>query len=365
MKTEYDFSETEPNPYAKKLRKQIFTPIKIKTLELKNRVVMPPMCMYRVLSGDGIATKWQQLHYATRAVGGVGLIIVEATGVSPEGRISDRDIGLWNDEQMDALAEIVSIVHENGGKIGIQLNHAGRKSEATQTVPEAPSAMPYNDDARCPVEMSLSDIQQTIKEFQEAAGRANKANFDLLEIHAAHGYLINQFMSPITNRRSDEYGGSQDNRARFLEETIKAVSLAWPEDKALCVRVTAEEYEEGSNVAADVALMLNRVKSAGNGIDLVDVSTGGLTPTAPKVFPGYQLPHAKLIRDEIGLPVIGGGLITSAAEAEEAIDSGQADLIYLGRELLRNPYWTLHAANEMNAPFPWPESYERARPRII
>jgi NADPH2 dehydrogenase len=339
----------------------IFTRINIKSLELKNRVVMPPMCMYSVSSGDGIATKWQRLHYATRAVGGVGLIIVEATGVSPEGRISDRDIGLWDDGQTGALAEIVSLVHENGGKIGIQLNHAGRKSEAAETVPEAPSAIPYCEDTRRPVEMSVSDIQKTAREFQEAAGRADRAGFDLLEIHAAHGYLINQFMSPITNRRSDEYGGSPANRARFLGETLEAVGRAWPAQKPLCVRVTAEEYVKGGNTAADVAWMLNHVKSAGNGLDLVDASTGGLTPATPRAFPGYQLPHAKFIRDETGLPVIGGGLITTAAEAEEAISSGRADLIYLGRELLRNPYWTLRAASEMDASFPWPEAYERAR----
>jgi NADPH2 dehydrogenase len=310
---------------------------------------------------DSVATEWHRLHYATRAVGGVGLIVVEATAVLPEGRISGRDLGLWNDRQAAALAGVASAVHENGGKIGVQLGHAGRKSEVEGAAIKAPSAIPYDEGSRVPSEMSLTEIQEIARAFQEAAKRADRAGFDLVEIHAAHGYLLNQFLSPLTNKRSDAYGGPLENRLRLLVEVLEAVSQAWPARKPICVRVSAEEYVEGGNSPDDLVRALKLLKDRGNGIDLVDVSTGGLTPLAPKTFPGYQLPHAERVRRETGLPVIGGGLITSAAEAEAAVASGQADLIFLGRELLRNPYWVLLAANKAGDPFPWPESYHRAR----
>ncbi|MDR0879958.1 MAG: NADPH dehydrogenase NamA [Clostridioides sp.] len=341
---------------------KLYTPLKIKDLELKNRIVMPPMCMYS--SEDGFANKWHQIHYSTRAIGGVGLIIVESTGVSPEGRISDKDLGLWDDNQVDKLKKIVKKVHAFGGKIAVQLNHAGRKCEVKELEIEAPSPILYSDDYSVPKEMSLSDIKETVSEFKSASRRALAAGFDMIEIHAAHGYLISEFLSPITNKRTDEYGGDYKNRSRLLKEVIKAVSEVWPATKPLCLRVTADDYAEGGNGPSDLAEIINYVKDFGNGVDLVDVSTGGVLPTAPKDFPGYQLPHAEIIRKETGLPVIGGGLITTAAQADNAIEDAQADLVYMGRELLRNPYFPLISAKGLGYDIEWPEQYLRAKPRM-
>ncbi|MDD2190358.1 MAG: NADPH dehydrogenase NamA [Eubacteriales bacterium] len=336
---------------------KIFSKYNIGKLELKNRIVMPPMCMY-VAPETGMATDWHVVHYATRAVGGAGLLIVEATGVSPEGRISSGDLGIWEDAQIPGLASIVKSVHENGAKIGIQLSHAGRKCEAIGMEIEAPSALPYDDNANTPREMTKNDIAETVEEFKNAAIRADKAGFDLIQIHAAHGYLINEFLSPLTNQRGDEYGGSYENRVRFLGEVLTAIRSVWPEEKPIEVRVTAEDYGEGGNQPADIAAMLNLIKD--KGIDSVNVSTGGVISVAPKVFPGYQVPHAEMIKRLTGLPVVAGGLLSDPAEADAIIEQEKADQVYLGRELLRNPYWALHASRVLNADFEWPTPYQRA-----
>jgi NADPH2 dehydrogenase len=320
------------------------------------------MCMYS--APDSVPAGWHHTHYAARAVGGAGLIILEATGVSPEGRISELDLGLWSDEQGRALEPVVEAIHANGAAAGIQISHAGRKSEVRDAVIEAPEALAYDENSRVPVAMTAADIRETVNEFKDAARRADRAGFDVIEIHAAHGYLLNQFLSPLTNGRTDEYGGSPQNRARFLGEVLDAVSLVWPAEKPVAVRVTAEDYAEGGNMPDDLAEILNLVKGIGSGIDIVDVSTGGLMPVAPKAFPGYQLPHARTIRGKTGLRVIGGGLITTPSEAESAIANGNADLVFLGRELLRNPYWPLKAAAELGDDVAWPQQYERAKPRV-
>jgi NADPH2 dehydrogenase len=312
---------------------------------------------------NSVPESWHLTHYATRAVGGAGLIILEATGVSPEGRISDFDLGLWTDEQGRSLEPVVGGIHANGASAGIQISHAGRKSEVANAVIEAPEAIAYDENSRMPVAMTTADIRETANEFKRAAERANRAGFDVIEIHAAHGYLLNQFLSPLTNGRTDEYGGSPQNRARFLGEVLDAVSLVWPAEKPIIVRVTAEDYAKGGNTPDDLAEILNIVKGIGNGIDIVNVSTGGLVPVVPKTFPGYQLPHARTIREKTGLLVIGGGLITTPGEAEAAIADGNADLVFLGRELLRNPYWPLKAAAELGDDIEWPSQYERAKPR--
>ncbi|MGI6730923.1 MAG: NADPH dehydrogenase NamA [Anaerovoracaceae bacterium] len=337
---------------------QMFNEYKIKNLTLKNRIVMPPMDMY-CAPESGISTKWHTIHYATRAIGGTGLIIVETTAVSPEGRISSNDLGLWDDAHIEGLAEIVDMVHECGAKISIQLNHAGRKCEAKGMDVEAPSALAYEEGSPIPREMSKEDIAQTVEEFKAAAARAHQAGFDMLQIHGAHGYLINEFLSPLTNRRTDEYGGSHENRVRFLGEIIDAVRTVWPWEKPLEVRVTAEDYQEGGNLPEDLAKMINLVKD--KGLDAVNVSTGGLVPVVPKVFPGYQVPHAELIKKETGLPVTAGGLITNGEEVESIISEGKAELVYLGRELLRNPYWVLETAHKMNVDIEWPKQYERGK----
>ncbi len=332
----------------------------IKNMKLKNRVVMPPMCMY-CAGEDGLVTPWHILHYATRAVGGAGLLFVEATGISPEGRISEKDLGLWDDGQIEGMKQLVDAVHDNGAKIGVQLNHAGRKCTAPGMDVEAPSPIAFDEDSVTPREMTQGDIDETIEQFKQAAKRAQAAGFDVIEIHAAHGYLLNEFLSPLSNKREDQYGGSPENRVRMLGQVIDAVKEVWPGEKPLAVRVTAEDYQEGGNLAQDLADMLNMVKD--KGIDFVDVSTGGLVSAAPKVFAGYQVPHAEIVKQQTGLPVIAGGLVTEAQAADEILAQGKADLIYVGRELLRNPYWPLAAANQLGDDIKWPQQYERGKPR--
>lgn len=338
----------------------LFKELTIKNMTLKNRIVMPPMCMY-CAEADGIVTPWHITHYTTRAIGGAGLIIVEATGICPEGRISASDLGLWKDEQIEGMKKLVDAVHENGAKIGVQLNHAGRKCTAEGMDVEAPSAIPFDENSVMPREMTEEDIAETVEQFRAAAIRAEKAGFDLVEVHAAHGYLLSEFLSPLTNQREDGYGGTAENRVKILGEVLDAVKEVWPAEKPLCVRVSAEDYQEGGNKAQDLAEMLNMVKD--RGIDFVDVSTGGVVSAVPNAVKGYQLPHAELIRKKTGLPVIAGGLVTDVQEAEDIIMDSKADLIYMGRELLRNPYWPLHAAVELGAAVPWPKQYERAKPR--
>ncbi len=321
---------------------------------------MPPMCMY-CAEEDGMVTPWHVIHYTTRAMGGVGLIIIEATGIAKEGRISSGDLGLWTDEQIPGMAQLVSEVHKAGAKIGIQLNHAGRKCEANVPEIKAPSAIPFQQGSRTPREMTKADIQDTIVEFKAAAERAEKAGFDWLEIHGAHGYLINEFLSPLTNLRTDEYGGTPENRVRFLGEVLDAVATVWPKHKVLEVRITAEDYLPDGNRAKDLAEMLNLVKN--KGIDIVNVSTGGVVPVMPKVYPGYQIIHAEIIKQSTSLPVVGGGMFSNAEEMKEIMDNQKIDLIYLGRELLRNPYWPLLTAMEFGIDVQWPKQYERAKVR--
>lgn len=339
---------------------KLFTEFKIKNLILKNRIVMPPMCMY-CAPENGMVTDWHVVHYGSRAVGGSGLIIVEATGVSPEGRLTSNDLGIWDDSHVEGLSKLVSAIHDGGAKAGIQINHGGRKCEAKGVQIEAPSPIPYDAGWPVPKEMSKEDIAETVLEFKNAAIRAEKAGFDMIQIHAAHGYLLSEFLSPVTNKRNDEYGGSYENRVRFLGEVLDAVKAVWPSEKPIDVRISAEDYQEGGNQAEDLAAMINLVKE--KGIDTVNVSTGGVVAVVPKAYPGYQISHAEKIKTLTGLPVTGGGLITKAEEAESILSQGKSELVYLGRELLRNPYWPLYAAEELNIDAPWPKQYERAKPR--
>jgi NADPH2 dehydrogenase len=300
----------------------IFSEYNIGNLKLKNRIVMPPMCMY-VAPETGMVTDWHIIHYATRAVGGAGLIIVEATGIAPEGRLTSNDLGIWEDAHIPGLASIVKAVHENGAKIGIQINHGGRKCEAAGMDIEAPSAIPYDEKSKIPREMTKEDIEETVNEFKNAAIRADKAGFDMIQIHAAHGYLLSEFLSPLTNQRQDEYGGSYENRVRFLGEVLDTVRAVWPQEKPIEVRVSAEDYGEGGNQPADLAAMLNLIKD--KVIDSVNVSTGGVIPVMPKAFPGYQLPHAEMIKRLTGLPVAAGGLLSDPTEVNTFIEHGKAD----------------------------------------
>ncbi|MEA5095643.1 NADPH dehydrogenase NamA [Sedimentibacter saalensis] len=339
---------------------KLFASYIIKDLELKNRIIMAPMCMYSA-GDDGKVTDWHVIHYASRAVGGVGLIIQEATAVESRGRISSRDLGIWDDSHIDGLKKIVEAVKSNGAKIGIQLGHAGRKCEAESEKIIAPSPIAFNEEYRVPAEMTKEDIKAVVAAFKAAAQRAKQAGYDVLEIHGAHGYLINEFLSPVTNKRTDEYGGSPENRARILKEIIRAVRDVWPKEKPLMMRVTAEDYVDGGNHPDDLAELINLVKEYG--LDLIDVSSGGVVSVAPKAFQGYQVKFAETIKEKTVLPVVAGGLVIDPNMAEEILQNNRADLIFIGRALLRNPYWPLQADYELSNETNWPVQYERGRLR--
>ncbi len=335
---------------------KLFTPYTLKNLQLRNHIVMPPMCMYSA-GTDGMPTDFHFTHYTSRAVGGVGLIIMEATAVIPCGRISDHCLGLWNDGQAEALAPVVAACRKQGAAMAIQLNHAGRKCEADEPVVYAPSAIPFDEKSPMPREMTRADIQDTVQAFRAAAARAAAAGFDIVEIHAAHGYLLSEFLSPLTNIRTDEYGGSTENRTRLLKEVLEAVHEVWPAERPVLLRVSAEDYEPDGMHPEEMARILKIVKPY---VDMVDISTGGVVPTPPPaLYPGYQLKAAEYIRQQVGLPTIAVGLLTDPHHVEEILCGGRADLTALGRALLRDPYWVLHAARELDLDYPWPEQYLR------
>ena len=320
---------------------------------------MPPMCQYSA-GADGMATDWHLVHYTTRAVGGVGMIVVEATAVEPRGRISSQDLGIWNDDHVEGLSLIAETGIRYGAVMGIQLAHAGRKCEVPDETIVAPSPIPFDDDSRTPIELSTEEIAHIVQSFGSAAERAAAAGFQLVEIHAAHGYLINEFLSPLTNHRQDDYGGSTENRVRLLKEVLAAVKRALPANMPVCVRISAEDYLPEGNHPEDLAEMLNLVKSGG--IDLVNVSSGAVVNAKIHAYSGFQLRYAEIIRSLTGLPVIAGGLISSPHMAEEVLRNERTDLVYLGRELLRNPYWPLQAAPQVRAETPWPKQYRQSNP---
>ncbi|WP_207940766.1 NADPH2 dehydrogenase [Enterococcus sp. DIV2402] len=334
------------------MTKKLFESIEIRNLTLKNRIVMSPMCMYS--AKDGEVTPWHVTHYASRAVGQVGLIILEATAVKPEGRISVNDLGIWSDKQIEGLKKITSAVKASGAAVGIQLAHAGRKAELPEEI-FAPSAIAFDEQSKTPQEMSLTDIENVIAAFRQAAIRAKQADFDMIEIHAAHGYLINQFLSPLANRRQDKYGGSLENRYRLLKEVISAVREVW--DKAIFVRISAHDYVTGGMTPADYVPVAKWLKE--QEVDLIDVSSGAVVLATIDVYPGYQVPFAELVRKEAGIRTGAVGLIQTGIQAEEILKNERADLIFLGRELLRDPYWAYHAAKELRTEIEAPEQYRR------
>ena len=337
---------------------KLFSSFKIKDMELKNRIVMSPMCMDSCYNKDGLASTWHFIHYSTRAIGGVGLIIIESTGIEPGGRITDKDLGIWSKDHVKYLSKIVNECHKYGAKMGIQINHAGRKSETLSYPIIAPSPIAFNENYRLPNEMTKEDIINTINLFKTAAQKALTAGFDLLELHGAHGYLIGQFLSPLTNKRKDEYGGTRENRVRFLREIIQAVKTVWPETKPIQLRVSAEDYVEGGNSAEETAALINLIKATG--IDIVNVSSGGTVPARISTYPGYQICYSEVIKAHCNIPTIAGGLITSPLMAEEILNNKRSDLVYLGRELLRNPYWAFSAANQLEEIIEWPIQYQRS-----
>lgn len=323
--------------------------------EVKNRVVMEPMCMYSAYQHDGIPTSFHLAHYVSRAIGQVGLIIVEATGVVPEGRITDNCLGLYNDEQMEAFKPIVNAVHDYGSKIAVQLNHAGRKCTAVDGVDTiyGPSAIAFDETYRTPKEMSEEDIQSVFKAFQEAAIRADKAGFDGIEIHGAHGYLISEFMSPMSNQRSDKY---KDGKV-FINELTKAVREVWPKDKFITIRVSATDYEENGYDVNDTIRMLEDVKDI---YDIFNISSGGITPIRPTaLYPGYQVGFATKIKNALNRPVIACGLLNSQDLASFILETNQADMIGLARPLLNDPHWVLKVAQSRRKMDVIPAQYER------
>lgn len=330
------------------------TEFNIKNLTLKNRIAMPPMCMYSA-DEDGKAKNFHETHYISRAVGGVGLIIIEATAVTPNGRISSNDLGIWSDTHIQGLKNIAERVKAYGTKIGIQLAHAGRKCESNDEFIVAPSPIPFSDDSKVPRELNKSEIQEIVLQFKDAARRANEAGFDIIEIHAAHGYLIHEFLSPLSNKRNDEYGGERLNRVRFLIEVLEAVKEVWPNEKPISLRVSADDYTDGGIDKNEMVEIVNLIK---NHIDIVHVSSGGLVKARINAFPGYQVSHAEAIRNKCNVPVIAVGLIKDFDHIEELISNNRADLVALGRALLRNPYHVLEMAYQHDIQYS-PVQYER------
>lgn len=293
-------------------------------------------------------------HYVSRAVGQVGLVITEATAVQPEGRISPQDLGIWEDEHVEGLKQLNVQLHASGTKTGIQLAHAGRKAQLETTI-SAPSALSFNEDFKVPKEMSTEDIKATIKAFTEGARRSKEAGFDLLELHGAHGYLINQFLSPLTNKRTDSYGGSRENRYRFLSEIIEAVKTEW--DGPVFVRISTDEYNQEGNTLDDFFYFTEEMKK--QGVDLIDCSSGGVVPAKISTYPGYQVPRCEAIRKEVSIATGAVGQITTGIQAEEILQNGRADLIIIARALLRNPYWAKEAADELGVVIDAPTQYIR------
>lgn len=331
----------------------MFTPIDLKSVTIPNRIVMPAMCQYSA-TDDGNVTSWHGVHYGTRAVGGVGLIILEATAVEKRGRLSNNDLGIWDDRHIGGLRELVDIGHAHGSVMGIQIAHGGRKSWGDELV--APSSLAFPNMAT-PHALSVPEIKAVIESWRHGTRRAHAAGFDVLQIHGAHGYLIHEFLSPLSNQRNDEYGGSLDHRMRFLLEIVEAVKEEWPEDKPLSVRLSAVDYLEGGLTIQDT-VEIGRVLKA-KGVDLMDISTGGLLSARIELGPGYQVPYAEAVKREVGIPTIAVGLITKAELAQEILFNGRADFVALGRELLRNPYWVLKAKSDKEI---WPWQYHRAVP---
>lgn len=332
---------------------KMFSPLKVKDLELKNRLVMPPMCMY--MAEDGFVNDFHIIHYSNRAIGQMGLIIVESTAVMDNGQISKDDLGIWDDKFIPGLKKLVKSVHKYGSKIGIQLSHAGRKARDTENM-IAPSALSYGN-YKTPKQMTKQEIDEVIKEFGLAAKRAKEAGFDFIEIHAAHGYLINQFLSPLANKRTDEYGGNFQNRKKFLLAIIKEIKKYWPKEKPLGIRLSATEYENKGLNLTDILAIIYCIEKD---IDIINVSTGGLTYVSVNDYPGYQLGHAKEIKTKIDKIVMAGGLITSSELGELVLNENIADLVYYGRLSLREPYFPLRFAKELGVKITWPKFYERA-----
>ncbi len=350
----------------------LFRPLTIRSVTLRNRIVLSPMCQY--CASDGVADDWHFSHLAARAVGGAGLVFTEATNVEPRGCITKHCLGLWNDTQRAALARIAAFVSAQGAVPGIQLAHAGRKASITRPwegsrplTPEegawttiGPTTAPYDERFPAPAAMDGTTIAEVLAASADAARRSREAGFKVIEVHAAHGYLIHQFLSPLANTRTDDYGGSLSHRARFLMEVLDAVRGQWPAELPLFVRLSCTDWIEGGCDLADAIALAQWLNARGD-VDLVDCSSGGIDPRQRiRMYPGYQVPFARAVRAATGISTAAVGLIHTAEMAEQIVAGGDADLVVLGRTLLADPSWHLAAAKTLGASVPWPVQYERA-----
>jgi 2,4-dienoyl-CoA reductase-like NADH-dependent reductase (Old Yellow Enzyme family) len=353
----------------------LFSPLNLRRITLRNRIVVSPMCQYS--SEDGFATNWHLVHLGSRATGGAGLVFTEATAVEARGRISPQDLGIWKNEHIAKLREITDFIKSQGAVPGMQLAHAGRKA-ATRRPWEpgpkvlsksegaweiiGPSPIPFDVEYQVPHELTPKEMEDVAQAFVDGAKRAFQAGFQVIEVHAAHGYLLHEFLSPLSNQRKDEYGGSFENRIRFPLEVIQKVRQAWPEELPLFVRISATDWMEGGwnlEESVEFAKILKKI-----GVDLIDCSSGGLHPAAQvPAVPGYQVPFARKIRSEAGIAAGAVGFITKPEQAETILQDGAADVVVIARELLRNPYWPLHAAKALGEDLPnlWPPQYLRAK----
>lgn len=362
--------------FNKTNRSVLFQPLEQKSITFRNRIVVSPMCQYSAT--DGFANDWHLVHLGSRAVGGASLVIAEATAIEPRGRISPHDIGLWRDEHIRPLKAITDFIKKQGSIPGIQLAHAGRKASTRApwegggflTEEEggwqviSASSLPFRNNYGTPHALSIEEIAELVNHFQEAAARALRAGFQLIEIHAAHGYLLHQFLSPHANRRTDAYGGSFEKRARFLMEVIEAVNSVWPAKYPLWVRISATDWLEHTGdpswTLSDSIKLAHMLKEVG--VDTIDVSSGGLSPEQRiSTGPGYQVPFSEAIKHEVGIATAVVGLITEARQAESILHEEKADFIALARELLRDPHWPLRAAKTLGVDIAWPNQYERAK----
>lgn len=350
----------------------LFEPLALRGVTLRNRIGVSPMCQYS--STDGFANDWHLVHLGSRAVGGAGLVIAEATAVTPDGRISPQDLGLWKDEHVEMLSRIARFLRDQGAVAGVQLAHAGRKASTdvpwrggAPLAPEnggwspivAPSAVPFGSRSQVPVALDATGIRRVVDAFRDSASRALRAGFQVIELHGAHGYLLHEFLSPLANHRTDQYGGSFENRVRLMLEVTDAVRSVWPESLPLAVRLSGTDWVEGGwdvEQSAELARLLGA-----RGVDLIDCSSGGVVPGVRiPVAPGYQVSLAERVRAVSGVPTAAVGLITSAQQADAIVRAGSADIVLLARELLRDPYWPLRAARELGVAVEWPVQYQRA-----
>ncbi|RAI64771.1 NADPH dehydrogenase NamA [Pseudomonas fluorescens] len=333
----------------------LLSPFELKGLQLRNRVVMSPMCMHSA-DEDGFVTDWHRVHYGARAQGQVGLIFPETLAVHSDARIGQGDLGIWSDEHVAGLKNLVDLLHGFGAKVGAQVGHAGRNADLPGVVRVAPSAIPFTENSPVPHALEIEEIARIVEAFGQGARRAVEAGFDVLEIHTAHGYLLNEFLSPLANTRTDEYGGDSARRYRIVREVIEEVKKYWG-DRPLFVRISSTDYTEGGNTPESFLEYGQWMRD--QGVDLIDCSSGGIKMVSVQTFPNYQVPAAELLRKKLGIATGAVGLIQTGRQAEEILQNHRADLIFVGRQMLRDPYWVRSAADDLKEHIDIPKPYTR------